>query len=291
MKLTRGERIFEAANAALLTLVSLTMLYPLLYVLGLSLSAQDEVAAPRLLLMPLHPTLSSYAKIFAHPQLFDAYLMTIERTVLGLAAVLLLTSLTAYPLSRKTFPDRSFIMKLFVFSMLFNGGIIPTYLLIKNLGMLDTIWALVLPGAVTAFNLVVIRNFFESIPGEIMESARMDGAGEWRIFFRIVLPLSRPVLAVIALWTGVSHWNAWFDAMIYMQDTKHQVLQLFLRRTVIEASLSLTPGEEMNMARVTYTPETLKAATVMVVSAPILLIYPFVQRFFVKGILLGSVKG
>ncbi|MBD2843657.1 carbohydrate ABC transporter permease [Paenibacillus sp. IB182496] len=286
---TRGERLFDVCNILLLLLLGISTLYPFMYVLTISLSTPADAARESLHVLPTAPTFEAYGKIFEHPQLWRAYLNTIVRTALGVALVIVVLSLVAYPLSRRTFPHRKFITFLFVFSMLFSGGLIPTYLLIKQLHLLDTIWALVLPGAVSAFRVIILRNFFEAVPGEVIESARIDGARELTIFARIMLPLSVPVLAVIALWTAVGHWNAWFDALIYISDPDKQVLQLFLRRTVLE-NASLTPDQQL-LDPTQYTPETLKAATIMTVSLPILLVYPFVQRYFVKGIMLGSVKG
>ncbi|OAS17439.1 ABC transporter permease [Paenibacillus oryzisoli] len=291
VKITWGERTFDVLNATFLTIFGLTTLYPLLYIFTLSFSTPADALAMNFYWFPLHPTLMSYEKVLAHPDLLLAYVNTVIRTIVGIAISLTMTAIIAYPLSRRTFPHRKLIMKLFVFSMLFSGGTIPMFLLVKNLGLLNTLWALVLPGAVSAFNMIVMRNFFEGIPTEIIESARIDGASEMRVLMRIVLPLSVPVMAVMALWVGVAHWNHWFDALIYTQDNRWQVLQLFLRRTVVDATVSLTPGEDINRIREEYTPESLKAATIMAVTLPILFLYPFIQRYFVKGIMLGSVKG
>ncbi|MDG0813864.1 carbohydrate ABC transporter permease [Cohnella rhizosphaerae] len=265
-------------------------LYPFLYTLTMSLSTPIDAKLPGLHILPMRPTLESYGKVFTQSGIAQAFLNTALRTVGGVALVLLFTASSAYPLSRLHFPHRGFLMKLYVFSMLFSGGLIPMYLLIRNLGLLNSMWALMLPGAVSAFNLIIMRNFFQSIPEEIIDSSKIDGAGELRTFASIVLPLSLPVLAVVALWAGVGHWNAWFDAMIYIQDLDKQVLQLFVRRTVIEESDALATQAELMHAE-SYSKETLKAATVMIATLPILCIYPFIQRFFVKGIMLGSVKG
>ncbi|WP_139996217.1 carbohydrate ABC transporter permease [Paenibacillus paridis] len=289
IKATKGEKAFDFLNIIVLLLLGLCTLYPFMYVLTISLSTPAEAARVSLHFFPRAPTFEAYAKIVEHPMLWQAYGNTIIRTALGVVLVIIVLSMVAYPLSRRTFPHRKFITFLFVFSMLFSGGLIPSYLLIKQLYLIDTVWALVLPGAVSAFNVIILRNFFEAIPMEIIESARMDGARELTIFMRIMLPLSVPVLAVLSLWTAVGHWNAWFDALIYINDPAKQVLQLFLRRTVLE-NASLTPGETL-LDPSHYTPETLKAATIMIVSLPILFVYPFIQRFFVKGIMLGSVKG
>ncbi|RAV00185.1 carbohydrate ABC transporter permease [Paenibacillus sp. YN15] len=289
MKQAKSEIAFDIVNTLLLCALGFMTLYPFLYELTISLSTPADAAKQGLHLLPLHPTFDAYRKVLQHPELGTAYLNTILRTVLGVGIVLLLTSTVAYPLSRRTFPHRKIVTFLFIFSMLFSGGLIPTYLLIQQLHLVDTIWALVLPGSVSAFRIIIMRNFFEGVPSEVIESAKMDGAGERTVFLRIMLPLSLPVVVVIALWSAVGHWNAWFDALIYINDPAKQVLQLFLRRTVLEGA-SLMPNETMTDLTV-YTPETLKAATTMVVCLPILFVYPFVQRYFVKGINLGSVKG
>ncbi|MBD2847522.1 carbohydrate ABC transporter permease [Paenibacillus sp. IB182496] len=289
-KTTWNEKLFDTLNVIVLILLACATLYPFIYTLTVSLSLPSEFKLPGLKLFPRDPTLASYAHVLDQTGIGRAFFNSLQRTVIGVAVLLAATAMTAYPLSRKGFPHRGLVMKLFVFSMLFSGGLIPMYLLIRNLGLLDSVWALVLPGAVSAFNLIIMRNFFQAIPEEIIDSAKIDGAGEWRVLFRIVLPLSTPVLAVVALWAGVHHWNAWFDAMIYIQDLDKQVLQLFVRRAVIEESDELASQVELLQAG-NYSSETLKAATVMVATIPILCIYPFIQRFFVKGIMLGSVKG
>ncbi|WNQ08878.1 carbohydrate ABC transporter permease [Paenibacillus aurantius] len=292
---SKGDRFFNVVNLLLLTALALATLYPFLYVLTISLSKPADINRLGLHVLPLDPTWTAYRKVLANPNLYTAYLNTMVRTGLGVACVVALTSLTAYPLAKKSFPLRSLWMKLLVFSMMFSGGLIPSYLLIKQLGLINSVWALVLPTAVTAFNLIVMRNFFEAIPVELDESAKMDGGGDWTVFMRIVLPLSTPVLAVIALWAAVGHWNAWFDAMIYMNDLKKQVLQLFLRHYIINdpnnpTTANLSSEFALNdMAQVV--PENLKAALIMIISFPILLAYPFTQKYFVKGIMLGSVKG
>jgi putative aldouronate transport system permease protein len=287
---TWGEKTFDVINIIVLLILAFFTLYPFMYTFTMSLSTPVDAKLPGLHLLPLNPTLEAYEKVLTQSGILTAFFNTVIRTLGGIGLVLLFTSLTSYPLSRKSFPHRSLIMKLYVFSMLFSGGLIPMYLLVRNLGLLNSMWALVLPGAVGAFNVIIMRNFFQAIPEEIIDSAKIDGAGEIRTFTSVVLPLSLPVLAVVSLWAGVSHWNAWFDAMIYIQDMDKQVLQLFVRRTVIEESDALASQAELLHAT-TYSKETLKAATVMIATLPILLVYPFIQRFFVKGIMLGSVKG
>ena len=289
-KRTLAEKIFDTVNILILLVLALATLYPFLYTLTLSLSTPEAAKLPGLHLFPAEATLSSYEKVMNLDGLGRAFFNTFVRTFLGIGLVLLATSMTAYPLSRSGFPHKKFLMRLYVFSMLFSGGLIPTYLVVRNLGLINTVWALVLPGAVSAFNMIIMRNFFQSIPEEIIDSAKIDGAGELRTYFSIILPLSVPVLAVVALWAGVGQWNAWFDAMIYIRDVDKQVLQTFVRRTVLDDSDQLATQLELLNAT-NYSPETLKAATIMVATLPILFIYPFVQRFFVKGVMMGSVKG
>ena len=193
----------------------------------------------------------------------------------------------AYALSKKYLPHRGFYTYFIVFTMFFNGGLVPTYMLVKSLGMINTYWALLIPCLINTFSMLIIRNFFMSLPEELEESAKMDGANDIRILFSLVLPLSKPILATIALWSAVYHWNAWFDALLYTQDKSITVLQLFLRRMVIDNDS--TTMDQMLGKQVT--PDTIKAAIIMMTSLPILCVYPFLQKHFVKGILVGAVKG
>ncbi len=218
------------------------------------------------------------------------YLNSILRTVLGTSLTLLATCVAAYPLSRREMPHRSLVTFIIVFTMLFNGGMVPGYLLIKNLGLINTIGALVIPTMITAFNVIIVKNFFQSLPESLVESARIDGAGEWTILFRLYIPLSKPVLATVALWSAVAHWNAWFDALLYITDDKKQVLQTFLQRIVIESSTQMMELGITDTEVLQFTGETIKAATIIVTILPIICVYPFVQKYFVKGIMLGGVK-
>jgi len=200
----------------------------------------------------------------------------------------------AYPLSKKHLPHRNGYTSFFVATIFFSGGLIPNYLLIKSLGLLDNRLVYILPGAVAIFSMLIIRNFFMAIPGELEESARMDGAGDWRILFVIIIPVSMPVLATVGLWAAVAHWNSWFDSMIYINDPDKQVMQIYLRRLVVEASdtemRKLLSQTDQDMG-IEITPETIKAAALMVTITPILLVYPFLQKYFVKGVMVGSLKG
>jgi putative aldouronate transport system permease protein len=290
MKLSRGEKLFEGANVFVLGLVALLCLYPFIYTLSISLSSATEASRDGFHFFAKDVSLISYKVVLSNPNILTGYVNTVMRTVVGTVLTLLLTCVAAYPLSRREMPHRSMITFIVVFTMLFNGGMVPGYLLIKKLGMINSMWALVLPSVITAFNVIIVKNFFQSLPESLIESARIDGAGEWTVLLRIYLPLSKPVLATVALWTAVAHWNAWFDALLYITDDKKQVLQTFLQRIVIESSTELMELGISDTSMMEFTSETIKAATIIVTILPIICVYPFVQKYFVKGIMLGGVK-
>lgn len=235
-------------------------------------------------------TLSSYRMVLEKKEVYIGYANTIFRTVVATVLVLLFTAIAAFPLSRKDLPHRSVIMFLLILTMLFSGGLIPTFLLVTNLGLYNSRWVYVIPGMLTAFNVILVKNFFQAIPESLHESARIDGASEWRILFQIYIPLSKPVLATVALWTAVAHWNEWFAPLIYIDDNSKQVLQFFLQKIVINNQTELISQGLADPDAVSFSSETIKAAMVMVTVLPILCVYPFIQKYFVKGIMLGSVK-
>jgi putative aldouronate transport system permease protein len=288
---TRGELVFNVINVIVLGLLAFSTLYPFVYVLTMSFSTHAEASREGLHLFPREVTLMAYKMVFSNPDILIGYMNTLFRAVVGTLMSVVLSCMCAYPLSRKDLPHRSLFMFLLIFTMLFSGGLVPTYLLIKNLGLLNNRWVYILPMCVQVFNVIIIRNFFESIPESLSESASLDGAGSWRILFKIYIPLSKPVLATVSLWTAVMHWNSWFDGLIYITDDRKQVLQIFLRRLVIESNTMLLEKGLINPDMTQFTPETLKAATIVVTIIPILLLYPFLQKYFVKGIMLGGVKG
>ena len=291
MKRSQGEKVFNVFNILFLAGVGLVALYPFIYTLTISLSTAAEANRDSLHLYPREATLAAFRIVLTTPEVLTGYINTLLRTVVGTLLTLLMTCIAAYPLAMKELPHRGLIIFLILFTMIFDGGIVPKYLLIKNLGLLNSLWALILPMMLTAFNIIVVKNFFQQIPASLHEAARIDGASEAAILFRIYIPLSKPVLATVALWTAVVHWNQWFDAMLYITDDRKQVLQNFLQRIVIESSTQML---DMGMTRTDitqFTPETVKAATVIITILPIICFYPFVQKYFVKGILLGSVKG
>ncbi|WP_420110555.1 carbohydrate ABC transporter permease [Pseudactinotalea sp.] len=234
---TPGDRAIDVVIAAGLVLLTLATLYPFYYSVVVSLSTPAAVLQPGLHLWPQEFSLESYRIILSDSGIFGAYRNTIVRTVVATALALILTAMVAYPLAQPEFPHRRLLNFLLVFSMLFSGGFIAMYLLVRNLGMLDTLWALVLPGAVGAFNVIILRNFFQAIPRELIDSARIDGAGEMRILTRIVLPISKPALAVVALWVALANWNAWFDALLYISDPDKQFLQKYFARGILLGSV------------------------------------------------------
>lgn len=288
---SRGELVFNVVNVLLLGLLAFSTLYPLVYVLSMSLSTQAEASRAGFHLYPRAVTLMAYRMVFLNPEILVGYMNTLFRTIVGTVMTVTLSCMLAYPLARKDMPHRSLFTFLLVFTMLFNGGLVPTYLLIKNLGLLNNRWVYVLPLCVQAFSVIIIKNFFQEIPESLAESASIDGAGEWRTLFQVYMPLSKPVLATVSLWTAVTHWNSWFDGLIYITDDRKQVLQIFLRRIVVESNTMLLEKGLVNPDMTQFTPETLKAATIVVTVVPILLLYPFLQKYFVKGIMLGGVKG
>ena len=287
MKLSRGEKIFQFFLIIFIACISITMLYPFLHVLSISLSTPAEALRPGIHLFPQEISFKSWHRVFHTDTVWVALGNTVFRTVVGTTLTLLFMAMGAYPLSRKYLPHRNFYTMFIVVTMFFGGGLIPSYLLIKSLGLIDSRWVLIIPGLISTFSLLILRNFFMGIPDELEDSAKIDGANDMRILFGIIIPLSKPVLATLALWSAVCHWNAWFDALLYLQDQSKIVLQLFLRRLVISAEgdpmLQAAPQQEA--------PETLKAAVIMFTALPILVVYPFLQRYFVKGILVGSLKG
>ena len=236
-------------------------------------------------------SLSSYTMVFQNPAILIGYANTLFRTIVGTLLTLVFTCIAAYPLSRRDMPHRGVISFLILFTMIFSGGLVPSFLLIKGIGLYNSRWVYVIPGLLSAFNIIIVKNFFQSIPDSLYEAATIDGASEWRTLFQIFIPLSKPVLATVGLWTAVAHWNMWFDAMIFIDDASKQVMQTYLQRIVIENNTDLIEKGLVNPDVLAFTSETIKAATTIVTILPILIVYPFVQRYFVKGILIGAVTG
>jgi putative aldouronate transport system permease protein len=287
---TLSDRIFVGMIYTALAVLAVTTLLPLLQAITISVSPPEVVNQYGFHLFPTQFDFSGYAKVIRYDAIWTAYGNTIMRTVFGTAITLVLTFMAAYPLSKKGLPNRKFWTGFIVLTMFFSGGLIPTYLLIKQIGMMNSMWSLILPGAVSAFMLLIVRNFIIGLPESLEESAKMDGANEIYILFRIVLPLSLPIIATVGLYAGVGHWNAWFDSMIYIQDEKKQVLQLILRKILLEGQ-DISAESSSGAQQAAVSSETMKMAALVVSVLPVLFVYPFLQKYFVKGSLMGSVKG
>lgn len=290
MTRTRLE-LFDVVNYILITIVCLVMLYPFLNVASVSLSSYNAYVNNPMMVWPQDITLGAYKEIMKKGMLWRSYLNTIIVTVSGVGIGICLYILTAYPLSKKVLKGRSVLMLMIIATMLFNGGLIPNYYLMRSLNLLDTLASLVLPALVSGFNLILMKNFFESLPEELEEAARIDGASDPYILFRIIVPLSKPIIATICLFTAVGYWNNFFNAIIYIRSSDNWPLMLYLREVIEGASALAQTANTAEMGKEMMTSETIKYATLMLVMVPILSIYPFLQKYFVKGIMLGSVKG
>ncbi|GIP38461.1 protein LplC [Paenibacillus sp. J31TS4] len=292
-KKSAGEKAFDAFNITFLSLFAFTAVYPFLNIIIVSFSTPAAANQYGLKLWPSEIQLEAYKIVFSNKMIWTGYANTIFRTVVGTALNVLFTVLCAYPLSKKYLPNRNFYTSVIIFTMFFSGGLIPNYLLIKELGLLDNRLALILPGLIAPFTMIIVRNFFMSLPEEIEESAKIDGAQEFRILWSIVLPVSMPIVATISLWYAVAHWNAWFDSLLYIQDPNKTVLGNVLRKIIIEASPQFQQYDTYDPAKPEnlITPDIIRAATIMVATTPILCVYPFIQKYFVKGVMVGSLKG
>ncbi|MGF9696574.1 MULTISPECIES: carbohydrate ABC transporter permease [Paenibacillus] len=286
-----GDKIFDTLNIVFLTGLMIITLYPFLYVIFASLSVPSElVKHSGILLWPKGFYPEAYKLVLQNPMIISGYKNTLFYVVVGTSLNVFFTALFAFVLSRREMYWKKYMMMMVVFTMFFSGGLIPGYILVKNLGMLDTRWALIIPGLIATWNLIIMRTSFQAIPVELEEAAKIDGASDFRIFAQIILPLSVPVLAVMALFYGVGHWNSWTGALIYLRDRELFPLQLVLREILIENSTTDTT----NLSTTTGDPflgEVVKYATIIVATLPILVLYPFIQKYFTKGVMIGALKG
>lgn len=270
------------------------MLYPFLYVLATSFSSNASVLAGRVSIVPDGFNLRAYKAVFNYSLVWTSYRNTIFYTTLGTAINMLLTILAAYPLSRKDFYGRGIFTFFIAVTMFFSGGLIPTFLIVRGLGLYNTFWALLLPGAISTTNMIIMRTFFQNIPDALEEAAIIDGASDLQILTKIILPLSIPSIATIGMFYAVGHWNSWFSAMIYLRDRSKYPLQLVLRQIVLQNQvnelLSQQHGTTIEETQ-SLISETVKYATIIVAVVPILCVYPFIQKYFVKGVMIGSIKG
>lgn len=281
----REDRVVNGVVYTMLTLVAVVSVFPLLFVVSASLTPYSEVLRNGgYVVIPSEFTLDAYRQLLAKPEIPRAFGVTVFITVVGTAINMVLTTLMAYPLSRKDLPGRSVFLFAVLFTMMFGAGLIPTYLIVKATGLLDTVWAMIIPGAIWVFNVLIMKTFFENLPQELIESARIDGASEFRILLRIVMPLSVPVLLTLGLFYAVGHWNEFFSAIIYIRDQDLLPLQVVVRNLIAQS-------QSMENIEAAVPTVTVQMAAVVVAAIPMIVIYPFIQKHFQKGVLLGSVKG
>ncbi|MGG1634291.1 carbohydrate ABC transporter permease [Paenibacillus sp. FSL K6-3182] len=289
---TLGSRTFEIANIVVLGLLLISCIYPLWYTFCVSISEKSAANAGLVTLYPIGFSLTPYKEIINDALFFNAFWISIQRTVLGTGFALLMTVLMAYPLARpkRDFKMRNTFMWILVFCMLFNGGLIPWYLTIQNYHLIDTIWALVLGGGVPVFDVILIMNFFRNLPKELNEAAVVDGAGPWSVLFRVYIPCSFPVLAAVALFLSVYHWNEFFNGLVLMNTAAKYPLQTYIQQLVVNIPVgtNLTPEQYKKLSELSN--RTLNAAKVFIAMVPMLIVYPFLQKYFVSGIMLGAVK-
>ena len=288
---SQSDRVFYAINTLLLLITFLIVAYPIYFVIIASVSNPLAVNSGQVILAPVGFTLDGYEKILAFDRIWLGYRNTIFYVILGTAIAVVLTVSLAYPLSRKDFRMRNPLMAMVAFTMFFGGGMIPTYLVINQMNLLNTIWAVVLPGAMTTQHVIIVRTFFQSIPSEMVEAAAIDGATNFKVFLKIILPLSKAVVAVIVLYVASSLWNGYFGPMIYLTDQNLYPLQLFLRQILLQNDMQ---GVDISAAAVAEQQETaqlIKYGVIIVSTVPMMILYPFVQKYFVKGVMIGSIKG
>lgn len=282
-------KVFEAVVHIVMICVVLLTLLPVIHVISISFSSAAAISRGDVGLWPVEFSVSAYTAIFKSGNVPRSFLNSLYYTALGTAINMLLTTMMAYPLSRTYLTFRKFYNVLVLITMFFSGGLIPTFLTVKNLGLYNTVWAIVLPGAISTWNLIIMRTFFMGLPAELEESAQLDGANDFTIFARIILPLSKASIATIALFYGVGHWNNWFSGMIYFKNSKSYPLQTILRSIVINSEVSdeITVDEVIN----SISAEGIKYSTLVVSMVPMMAVYPFIQKYFVKGVMIGSLKG
>jgi len=292
MRRTRGDVVFDAVNTTLVSVFFLLILYPLYFIIIASISNPDYVNIGAITFWPRGFTLEGYQRTLREVSVWRGYRNTILYTVLGTSLNVSLTMTAGYALSRKELVGRAVIMRLIVFTMLFSGGLIPTYLIVKGLGMTNTIWAMVIPNAVSAWNLVIARTYFQqSIPQELLEASLVDGCSYARFFWEVAVPLSGAIIAVLALLYSVAHWNSFFTGLIYLQDYSKYPLQLILRDILLGYQTAGAADDAKTVQEMQRIADLMKYALIIVASLPVMILYPFLQRYFVKGVMVGAIKG
>lgn len=291
IKRTLTERAVDGLNIVLLIIIAGLMLLPFIHIFSVSFSSLQDVLQKEFILWPTNWAVDAYKAIFASDSFIRSIFVTIYITIVGTAVSLILTSTMAYGLTRKVLGQRV-ILLMVIFTILFNAGMIPVYLIVKETGLMNTLWALIIPSAISSFNLIVIRQFFLSIPNELSEAALIDGASELRTFWSIILPLSKPALATFGLFYAVGHWNKYFEGILYLNDAAKWPIQVVLRQIVIMNEATSALGSDVMLQLENQPPPvTIQMAAILVATLPILLVYPFLQKHFAKGVMIGSVKG
>lgn len=291
-KKSKGDKIFDAVLIVISVVIMIIIAYPLYFVVIASVSQPEAVLGGKVSFLPVGFNLESYKMVLAERKVWIGYRNTLLYTVLGTSINLVLTTLAAFALSRKDMPLRTPLTFIISFTMLFGGGMIPVYMVVKGLHLTDTIWAMVIPNAIATYNLLVMKNYFQSsIPDELQEAAAIDGCSHFQTLRKVVLPLSTPIIAVILLFYAVGHWNAFFNAVLYLRNQELNPLQIVLRDILLQNSLEAVGGDMTGMYEKVMRGETMKYALIIAASAPVIMLYPFVQKYFVKGIMVGAIKG
>lgn len=289
-----ADKLFAILNTIFMSVIFIAVLYPIIYIVSASFSDSQAVVSGEVWLWPVRPSLEGYKAVFEYKQVWVGFRNSIIYTVTGTLVNIVMTVLAAYPLSRKDFYGKNIFMVLFMFTTMFSGGLIPGYLLIRDLGMLDTIWSMILPGALTVWNVIITRTYFQmSIPHELLEAAQLDGCNDFQFVWKIVVRLSGPILAVITLYYAAANWNQYFNAMLYLKTQDHYPLQLVLKDILIknDVDVGMLSGDPQDAARREALKTLLKYSLIVISSFPLLVFYPFVQKYLVKGVMVGSLKG
>ncbi|MDF2671366.1 MAG: transporter permease [Paenibacillus sp.] len=290
LRFTKGQRIFNVFNLLFLTGIALLMFLPFLNIFAQSFSSSKAITNGLVGLWPVDFTTLNYRYVFQDPTIWRAFGISVGITVFGTLINLVMTSTLAYPLSRQEYVGRKYVLIMILITIIFQAPLIPVFILIKNLGLMNSLWALMIPNAISAFNFFVMRSFFQNIPNELIDSGRMDGCTELRLLWKIILPLSKPAMATMGIYYAVYHWNSYTNALYYLNKRELYPLQLKLRELIVSDDINLDPTGSLYSEMLNTSPEGIKMATVIVATVPILLIYPFLQKHFIKGMLIGSIK-
>ena len=292
-QMSTGDRVFTIVNYSLLMLVLIIELYPLVYVVAASFSDPQAVVSGKVFLFPVNPTLKGYAAVFKNKKILTGFSNSIFYLIVGTVLNLVMTMLCAYPLSRKEFRARGFLSMFFVFTMYFSGGMVPAYILVNKLGMINTRWSMIIPMAMSTYNMIICRTYIvNSIPDELYEASQMDGCTPFRYMLSVVVPLSKPILAVLTLYYGVVRWNDYFNAMLYLNKDNLQPLTIVMKEILIMSQVDMTQVTDASaVSKLQGMSELLKYSTIVVASLPVMLLYPLIQKHLVKGVMIGAVKG